>query len=181
MASTRCRCCLPRHPGVLTGGRPSGRESLANVCPDVREWGRPRCVNTEAATHQPTQPEGGLVSMMPPDSDRKIAPQPCTTIGCPEPATLVGTLTDHDVVYEAVTYCTYCAGYLYQQFEITGPVDGDPEVDDCGHHSWAGLMALLDEHWPEGIFPTREDDEARDAGARIVSLIRWVDRLRGDV
>ncbi len=53
-------------------------------------------------------------------------------------------------------------------------------ADDCGHHSWAGLMALLDEHWPEDIFPTREDDIARDAGARIVSLIRWVDRLRGD-
>lgn len=50
--------------------------------------------------------------------------------------------------------------------------------DDCGHHSWAGLMALLDEHWPEDIFPTREDDETRDTGARIVSLIRWVDRLR---
>jgi hypothetical protein len=46
---------------------------------------------------------------------------------------------------------------------------------DCGHHSWAGLMALLDEHWPDDIFPTRyEDDDARDAGARIVSLMRWV-------
>lgn len=50
--------------------------------------------------------------------------------------------------------------------------------EECEHHSWAGLMALLDEHWPEDIFPTREDDLTRDAGARIVSLIRWVDRLR---
>jgi hypothetical protein len=49
---------------------------------------------------------------------------------------------------------------------------------DCGHHSWAGLMALLDEHWPDDIFPTRyEDDDARDAGARIVSLMRWVHDL----
>jgi hypothetical protein len=48
-------------------------------------------------------------------------------------------------------------------------------ADDCGHHSWAGLMDLLDEHWPDDIFPTRyEDDDARDAGARIVSLLRWV-------
>lgn len=54
-----------------------------------------------------------------------------------------------------------------------------PDDFGCGHHSWAGLMALLDEHWPEDIFPTREDDIRRDAGARIVSLIRWVDRLRG--
>jgi hypothetical protein len=49
---------------------------------------------------------------------------------------------------------------------------------DCGHHSWAGLMALLDEHWPADLFPTREDDPGRDAGARIVSLLRWVDRLQ---
>jgi len=52
------------------------------------------------------------------------------------------------------------------------------EQQECEHHSWAGLMALLDEHWPEDIFPTREDDITRDAGARIVSLVRWVDRLR---
>jgi hypothetical protein len=55
-------------------------------------------------------------------------------------------------------------------------------ADDCGHQSWAGLMALLDEHWPDDIFPTlTHDDVKRDAGPRIVSLIRWVDRLRGDV
>jgi len=44
--------------------------------------------------------------------------------------------------------------------------------------SWAGLMELLDEHWPADIFPTLEDDLERDAGARIVSLLRWVDRLK---
>ena len=43
-------------------------------------------------------------------------------------------------------------------------------------HSWAGLMELLDEHWPADLFPTLEDDPGRDAGARIVSLLRWVDR-----
>lgn len=47
-------------------------------------------------------------------------------------------------------------------------------------HSWAGLMELLDEHWPESIFPTTRDREDRDAGARIVSLLRWVDDLRAD-
>lgn len=45
-------------------------------------------------------------------------------------------------------------------------------------HTWDGLMALLDEHWPEDIFPTMEDTEGRDPGPRIVSLLRWVERLR---
>jgi hypothetical protein len=53
---------------------------------------------------------------------------------------------------------------------------------DCGHHSWAGLMALLDEHWPADIFPTlHHDSESRDAGARIVSLLRWVGQLKTEV
>jgi hypothetical protein len=47
--------------------------------------------------------------------------------------------------------------------------------DDYG---WDDLMALLDAHWPDDIFPTTEDREARDPGPRIVSLLRWVDRLR---
>jgi hypothetical protein len=41
-------------------------------------------------------------------------------------------------------------------------------------HSWAGLLELLDEHWPEDIFPTLEDDEERSPGPRLVSLVRWV-------
>lgn len=44
--------------------------------------------------------------------------------------------------------------------------------------TWDGLMSLLDEKWPEDIFPTREDDSERDPGPRIVSLLRWVDRLQ---
>lgn len=62
---------------------------------------------------------------------------------------------------------------------MTAP-DAHDKLRECEHHSWAGLMALLDEHWSADIFPTREDDLTRDAGARIVSLIRWVDRLRAD-
>lgn len=65
------------------------------------------------------------MSIMPPGSARKIDPPPCTTIGCEEPATLVGTLYDHDVTYEDVVYCTFCAGYLYQQFVPAGPLRGD--------------------------------------------------------
>lgn len=42
-------------------------------------------------------------------------------------------------------------------------------------HSWAGLMELLDEHYPADLIPTAPDDPARDAGPRIVSLIRRVD------
>jgi hypothetical protein len=48
-------------------------------------------------------------------------------------------------------------------------------------HSWDGLMSLLDEHWPQSIFPTTLDHPARDPGPRIVSLLRWVDNLRAQV
>lgn len=58
------------------------------------------------------------------------------------------------------------------------PVIDRHEAIECAHHSWAGLMELLDQHWPAETFPTREDDLARDAGARIVSLLRWVDQLK---
>lgn len=48
--------------------------------------------------------------------------------------------------------------------------------------SWGALMALLDKHWPEDIFPTpaeRPEWSRRDPGPTIVGLIRWVDQLRG--
>lgn len=45
-------------------------------------------------------------------------------------------------------------------------------------HSWDALMELLDTHWPADIFPTREDDPKRNSAARIISLLRWVDRDR---
>jgi hypothetical protein len=48
-------------------------------------------------------------------------------------------------------------------------------------HSWDGLLELLDEHWPEDIFPTEPDSETRDTGPRIVSLLRWVERLQAEL
>lgn len=48
-------------------------------------------------------------------------------------------------------------------------------------HSWAGLMELLDEHWPERVWPTLPDSETRDTGARLVSLLRWVEQLSASV
>lgn len=41
-------------------------------------------------------------------------------------------------------------------------------------HSWAGLMELLDEHWPADIFPGRETaaERSEEDGPRVVSLIR---------
>jgi len=56
---------------------------------------------------------------------------------------------------------------------ITNPSHGPEHM-----HSWAELMEILDEQWPADFFPTLEDDPMRDAGARIVSLLRWVDMLR---
>lgn len=52
------------------------------------------------------------------------------------------------------------------------------EVDRL--RTWDGLMSVLDKYLPEDIWPTRKDDPARDPGPRIVSLIRWVDRLRAE-
>lgn len=48
-------------------------------------------------------------------------------------------------------------------------------------HSWQGLMSLLDEHYPETIFPTTEDREDRDSGPRITSLLRNVDKLEKEL
>jgi len=64
--------------------------------------------------------------------------------------------------------------------ELYGTVGDDGADDDLGPRpaSWGELMELLDECWPAEFFPTLEDDPTRDAGARIVSLLRWVDMLR---
>jgi hypothetical protein len=48
-------------------------------------------------------------------------------------------------------------------------------------HTWQGLMSLLDEHYPETIFPTTDDDEYRDSGPRIISLLRQVEKLKKDL
>jgi hypothetical protein len=45
-------------------------------------------------------------------------------------------------------------------------------------HSWDGLMSLLDEHYPEDIFPTMDDREDRDPGPRIISLLRALDKAK---
>lgn len=44
-------------------------------------------------------------------------------------------------------------------------------------HSWAGLMSLLDEHYPADVFTGDSDDP----GPRIVALTREVERLRAAV
>jgi hypothetical protein len=44
--------------------------------------------------------------------------------------------------------------------------------------SWDFLMALLNEHYPDDVFPTMEDRTDRDPGPRIVSLIRHLDAAR---
>jgi hypothetical protein len=58
-------------------------------------------------------------------------------------------------------------------------IDARAEIDRL--HTWQGLMAILDKHWPATVFPTLEDDVDRDTGPRIVSLLRWVDKLRAEV
>lgn len=44
-------------------------------------------------------------------------------------------------------------------------------------HSWAGLMQLLDDLYPAGVF----SGESGDPGPRIVALIRENDNLRAEL
>jgi len=44
--------------------------------------------------------------------------------------------------------------------------------------SWSGLFEILDEAYPEDVFLTLPDNESRDSGPRIISLIRLLDRER---
>lgn len=43
-------------------------------------------------------------------------------------------------------------------------------------HSWAGLMSLLDEHWPDAVFR----GTSGDPGPTIVFLLRQVDQLKAE-
>lgn len=43
---------------------------------------------------------------------------------------------------------------------------------------WDGLMYVLDRHYPGDVFPSGPDLRNRDAGPRIVSLIRHLDDAR---
>lgn len=46
--------------------------------------------------------------------------------------------------------------------------------------TWDGLMGTLNKLYPEDVVPTLPDSELRDPGARIVSLVRQVEKLRAD-
>ena len=52
------------------------------------------------------------------------------------------------------------------------------EMDGMVNKDWHGLMAILEDIYPEDTFPTMADDPERDAGPRIISLLRVVDGLR---
>jgi len=49
-----------------------------------------------------------------------------------------------------------------------------PAHPDCPLEtpSWDTLMAILDDIYPEDIFPTLPDNQTRDPGPRIISLLR---------
>jgi len=44
--------------------------------------------------------------------------------------------------------------------------------------SWSGLFEILNEAYPEDVFLTLPNNESRDSGPRIISLIRLLDRER---
>jgi len=76
-----------------------------------------------------------------------------------------------------------CAGMdRIREAAGVGPeVEIDELVDEVGRlaqdaerlHSWAGLMNVLDEHWPAEVFRGQSRDS--DPGPRIVALVRAVD------
>lgn len=101
---------------------------------------------------------------------------------------------------EVVNADVACGGYCYggSSSPIKSDVDGQfiaharedipalvdeverlrEEMDGMVSRDWRGLMAILEDIYPEDIFPTMADDPKRDAGPRIVSLLRVVDELR---
>ena len=44
--------------------------------------------------------------------------------------------------------------------------------------AWSSIFEILDEAYPEDVFLTLPDNESRDSGLRIISLIRLLDRER---
>ena len=59
--------------------------------------------------------------------------------------------------------------------------DNDRLREELKSTSWEKLMMLLDTYWPADVFPTLVDDVDRDTGPRIVSLLRWVERLKTEL
>jgi len=49
--------------------------------------------------------------------------------------------------------------------------------------TWDGMLSILNLHWPPSLVPTthQTDEPKRDPGARIVSLIRWVEEQQAEV
>jgi hypothetical protein len=118
--------------------------------------------------------------MMAQDSANNSIPRACTTYGCENQATMVGTFTDGDEVFRDVAYCTECAGYVYGQFEPTGQINSpkvrryivgtycprgsghfeliaDAEYDgSCGSKGWPLYIEVEDgddlSQLPEGYF-----------------------------
>ncbi len=65
---------------------------------------------------------------------------------------------------------------------VVAPIQADRDrlaAELAELHTWRGLMALLDEHWPADVFDGSPD--SRDPGPRIVALMRQVDLLRREL
>lgn len=75
-------------------------------------------------------------------------------------------------VVEGVLYEFDGAGYLSAEMRTEYT---DRILDNIG---WDGLMYLLNKHYPADVFRTGPDISGRDAGPRIVSLMRHLDAER---
>lgn len=67
---------------------------------------------------------------------------------------------------------------LLWKVDMKAAREAEAEVERL--HSWDGLLSLLDEHWPEGIFPTSADGR-RDTGPRLVAAIRRAKSAEAEV
>jgi hypothetical protein len=73
-----------------------------------------------------------------------------------------------------VAWCDQCGTYK----RIDEHIEHVAEVLVSELASWDFLMEVLDRNYPASVFPTLPDDENRDPGPRIVSLIRQIDQIR---
>lgn len=59
--------------------------------------------------------------------------------------------------------------------------DLEDQMEHMVSKDWPGLAEILHHCYPEDVFPTLEDNPARDLGPRVVSLLRLLDRERAKV
>ena len=100
------------------------------------------------------------------------------------PTRIIDTRTGQDVTVESEPTDDAEARALAAEVAARGYREraekAEALIEDMVPKTWDGLLALLDEVYPDDVFPTLPDDPARDAGPRAVSLIRYARRVEAE-